>query len=286
MKNKNSFNEILKKYLNIKSSNKIITKKVFGNHLANEVYMINIDNDNYILKKYNYDYNFNLSNRLYKIYEKNNINCIKPINKNIINVDGIKYNIFNYLNYSKGQIDDNFISNLISIDRKVNFKPNLIDKCDLYYYYLNNLKKLSIHEEKIVLKIYNSIKFDNIFQAQYINHGDISISNLLFQDNIPYLIDFDEAVVTTELYDFAVISVKLKTKGNKFKHEEIRQLINKLDLNYTIEEYKKSIKMYLCKILLEKFYLHEIGSINLFDNKQKKDDYKRYIILLDDINNI
>lgn len=37
------------------------------------------------------------------------------------------------------------------------------------------------------------------------------------------------------------------------------------------------VKIYLCKILLEKFYLHEIGTINLFSKQQKKDNYKKYL---------
>lgn len=284
--NNNRLYNIIKKCLHIKKVKSITSSQIIGNHLANDIYELNINDKTYILKKYNYNYDFYLSDRLYKIYEDNNIKCIKPINKKTININGDKFNLFKYLKNSEGIIDDSYISNLININRKVEYKPNLISKCDLYYYYLCNLKKYKLNEEKKVLEIYNSIKFDSIFQDQYLNHGDISISNLLFNNNTPYLIDFDETVVTTELYDFAVIAVKLKTYDDHFDYSGLKEFINKLKLNYSMEDYKKSIKMYLCKILLEKFFLYETGKIDLFDNIQKNDNYLKYINLLEDVENL
>lgn len=85
-----------------------------------------------------------------------------------------------------------------------------------------------------------------------------------------YIIDFDEAVVTTKLYDFAVICIKFYTFNNKFKKTKINNLINRLMKvnNYKFNDYILAIRFYLCKILLEKFYLYEIGKIDLYSSER------------------
>ena len=271
----------IKEVLCVDKKEKISFFDMNKTQLANNVYGLEIKRKKYVLKEYKYNYDFNLSELLYNIYKKNSINFLKPINKEIINIKGINYNIFNYLSSCDGIATDEFIINLVKIDRRVNFKSNLISKCDYYYNYLCNLNTHKLEETRKVLDEYSSIKDNAIFYDCYLNHGDISKSNLLFNNGIPYIIDFDEAVVTTELYDLAVMIVKLKTNSSNFDYDDVKLLIHKLnDDRYSMEDYKRCIKIYLCKILLEKFYLYEIGKIDLFDDVQKKDSYLKYLKLL------
>lgn len=113
------------------------------------------------------------------------------------------------------------------------------------------------------------------------NHGDLSLSNILYSNSF-YIIDFDETVVTTKLYDFAVIVIKFYTFNGEFKKTKINTLINQLMKinNYKTNDYILVIKFYLCKILLEKFYLYELGKIDLYSSNQLNDDYRKYLKLI------
>ena len=92
----------------------------------------------------------------------------------------------------------------------------------------------------------------------YFIKGKLSFILILYNDSF-YIIDFDEAVVTTKLYDFAVIVIKFYTFNGEFKKTKINNLINRLmkTYNYKFSDYILVIRFYLCKILLEKFYLYE-----------------------------
>lgn len=259
-------------------------KKVLGN-LANLVYIVFTNVGKYVVKKYNYDYNFNLCNKLYELYELNNINFVKPINNKIVTINSNRYNIFDYLEPSDGMFKDIDAKKIINIERKTSEKPNLVLKCNKYYNYLNNLcyhNGFIKEDELYVMEEYKKIKSISLFKEQYLNHGDLSLNNIVFYKSNPYIIDFDETVVTTKLYDYAVLFVKIYIKNINLNYKEIKNYIKKNmpDNKYSVHEYLIVIKFYLCKILLEKFYLYEKGSINLFSEIQLEDDYKRYIYIL------
>lgn len=279
-KKKKLFQKILK-------SKEITSIEKIEPGLANDVYKVISNRKEIIIKKYNHKYDFLLSKMLYKIYKRNKIKVIEPINNNIIKFDGNEYNIFKYLddNITK-KIDDAYLIRLLKVNRKVSLKANLIDKCDIYYDYLKNLSNCKINEERLIIKIYSTLREKRLFYDSYLNHGDISYNNIISHNGYNYLIDFDETIVTTELYDFAVIVIKFKTENYKLNIESIRKLINKLNLNYSRDDYIDSIRMYLCKILLEKFYLYEINKIDLYSKKQKEDFYKKYVNLIQNITKI
>ena len=129
---------------------------------------------------------------------------------------------------------------------------------------------------------YDLIKNDDLFVEQYLNHGDLSLNNILVSDNDTYLIDFDETIITTKLYDYAVAFIRIFMKKINLNYESILNFIleNIPDDSYTIQQYLRTIKFYLCKILLEKFYLYEIDKIDLFSSTQLKDDYKKYMKII------
>lgn len=272
----------LKKVIRFKKIYKI--EQASGN-LANIVYIAFTDVGNYVVKRYNYNYDFNLCNELYDVYEMNSIRVVRPINTSVLNVDGISYNIFSYLKPSIGKLSSAYEKKIINIERKINRKANILSKCDKYYDYLYDLQyynKFVEKDELFTLRVYNKIKNFSLFNEQYLNHGDLSLSNIVFHDNHPYIIDFDETVITTKLYDYAVMFVKNHIKDIKINYDSIINYIttNIPDVNYSVSDYLIVIKFYLCKILLEKFYLYEKGNIDLFCEFQLKDDYKKYVEIL------
>lgn len=288
MKNIDSKNvtDALKKVIKYNKIKKI--KKISGN-LANFVYVVFTDVGDYIVKKYNYDYNFNICNEMYDIYESNGINFVRPINKNIIVINEKKYNVFKYLGLSNGEVEIDYINKLININRRTDLKSNVILKCNKYYKYLvdlSNMNKEIRNDEFFVIDEYEKIKDKSLFNEQYLNHGDLSLSNIIFHDNCPYVIDFDETIVTTKLYDYAVVFVKIYLNNTELNYNNIMNLIIKTipDSSYSIQEYLDTIKFYLCKILLEKFYLYETKKIDLFSKIQLNDNYKKYVKILRTIN--
>lgn len=150
----------------------------------------------------------------------------------------------------------------------------------------SNVKKIK-KDINYINTIYESIINNKILTEQYLNHGDISKSNLLLYNDTYYIIDFDEVTITTALYDFAVSIIKIYTDTEKNKidkkiYNELKQKIQKKQ-EYRDDSFIMIIKLYLCKILLEKFYLQEIGKISLFSPSQQQDTYKKYLKILKNI---
>ena len=286
-KEKEEIKEVLK--LEFKQI-KIVDIEKYPRNLANIIYIVTTATDKYIVKKYNYQYDFNLSNMLYDIYEKNNITVVRPINKELINFNNNNYNIFKYINNQKYNVNQINLFKLLTIERKVNAEESLLNKCQKYYNYLinidDNIRKI-YNNEKLILQQYEKISRNKLFKEKYLNHGDLSFNNILYNNSF-YIIDFDEAVVTTKLYDFAVIVIKFYTFNGEFKKTRINNLINKLmkTYDYKFSDYILAIRFYLCKILLEKFYLYEADKIDLYSADQLNDYYRKYLKLLKNVNSL
>lgn len=261
--------------------------------VANLVFKIETtDNEKYVIKKYEYDINFELSNILYDLYEKSGVLCLRPINREPILYNDFKYNVFEYI-----ERDDthehgmDYYAKLLLCDRNVDKPVTILEKCLKYYEYLKEQETYGILKKTDVINVVNLFtvfKDDPLLKEQYINHGDISKGNVLHSDNKEYVIDFDEVCVTTLLYDFAVIVIKMFVENEKIDFEKfniLKEYVKEKYTNYSDDEFIKIVKFYLCKILLEKFYLHLTGKINLYSERQLKDDYRKYLILLEDLNN-
>lgn len=258
--------------------------------VANFVYKVVTKKDIYIIKKYNYNYDFKLSNKLYDIYEKNNIKTCKPINNRPIEINDNVYNVFKHINHNKFIREKINYANIIGINRKTTLRSTLKDKCNNYYQYLtlnNNKDKNLFNDISNVLGVFSSIKDMKMLDEKSINHGDISKSNIIFNKKDYYVIDFDEVCITTPLYDFAVIVVKNFVDNNCInikKYYELKNEVSKKLTWYDNNDFNNIIKYYLCKILLEKFYLHYTNKIDLYSTEQQKDDYRKYIEILKNFN--
>ena len=281
----------LQQVLNSICNDEIITYNREKSGVANLVFKITTKtNRKYIIKKYLYKYNFSLSNELYRKYDKANIKCIKPINNDVITYNSYNYNVFEYIENKHTNINKiNLFEKLIFCERSTKFDPTLQNKCEKFYLYIlehNNFEGITNKEVNYVTDIFSKIKDMKIIQEKYLNHGDISESNILITQNNSYIIDFDEVTVTTPLYDFAVIVIKNFVKNGRLNFELYYQFKEKIKYyfsNYDDIDFENIIKYYLCKILIEKFYLHIRKQINLFDAEQIKNDYKKYLKILKDI---
>lgn len=290
---KNVSKEGLQIILNNVTTDKIISFKREKGGVANLVFKVKTKNKSYIIKKYFHNYDFELPKELYQKYEEANLKFAKPINDELIYYDSYKYNIFDYIKKNKlCKKESNLFEKVICCERKTRKNPTLLKKCDKYYNYLINTKEFSgIEKEEVdyVINVFENIKNMDMLNEKYLNHGDISKSNIIKSKKNYYIIDFDEVTITTPLYDFAVIVVKHFIKDEKLdinKCNFLKEKIKNYYPNYVDRDYENILKYYLCKILLEKFYLHSVKQINLFSKRQMQDNYKKYLNLLKQISGI
>ena len=75
-------------------------------------------------------------------------------------------------------------------------------------------------------------------------------------------------------------NVVYKENENDQDYNYIRNYIKKCHPQYKDNDFYEMVEIYLCKILLEKFYLYRKGEINLFSKRQLKDNYKKYLKIL------
>ncbi len=286
---KNVFKKDLENVLSeVTSKNNIKSFKREKNGVANFVFRVVTKDKTYIIKKYVYNYDFDLSNELYELYEKAGIKVIRPINKNIIGYKSYNYNVFEYKKVNKfnRKIDIAYITKILGSDRETKQDVTILEKCMKYYEYLEgkkDFKDLDNQEVNYIMDIFENIKDEKMLKEKSLNHGDISKSNIIISKKYKYIIDFDEVTVTTPLYDFAVVFIKMLVKNKKINYIEfkkLKDLVKNKYPKYDDDALIKMIKFYLCKILIEKFYLHQIGKIDLYSKRQLKDSYFKYLEIL------
>lgn len=142
-----------KRELEIILNKKIINFYRSKNGVANEVYIVKALCGRYVIKKYLYNYNFKISSDLYKIYEKNNLKCIKPLNDKPIIHNDYNYNIFPYVkSNTTDNIDLSFLAKIIYINRRRNNKSKYIPlsvNINKYEKYLKDKKSFRLDKKTI-----------------------------------------------------------------------------------------------------------------------------------------
>ena len=208
---KNIKKDELQTVLNNINKDKITSFKREKGGVANIVFKVNTKQKSYIIKKYFHEYDFELAKELYEKYEEAGLKFAKPINEDLIIYNGYKYNVFEYIKKSRFcKTKEEFFNQVICIDRKTRKSATLTKKCNKYYDYLvnNNLNNSLQKEVNYVIQVFEKLKDIEILNEKYLNHGDISKSNVIKSKNNYYIVDFDEVTITTPLYEFAVIVVK------------------------------------------------------------------------------
>lgn len=185
-------------------------------------------------------------------------------------IDGKSYRIT-----SSEQVNKLFemINNVNKIEFNKSFnKNNIFKKYDKYKQYLiSNAKDFSKIVNKIML--YDKKYVSKIDKSKYyIAHGDLCFKNIIWKNNNPFLIDFDECCLAPKEYDYANFLIKNCFINNKFNIKLARKIINVArNYNIDIDNLKNNIYFYIIKVLIEKLYYHLLFGLNIECEDQKKD---------------
>lgn len=248
----------------------------------NYIYKIECNNKKYILKHYHKKIDFYNANQLNQFLREKNINTIETVTS-YEDKDSI-YILFNFFDgehvdkYNPNKIEK--LTNLLEILYKSNIKGNginIFDKCEMYFSFLNSLDNYDKKEIiDLLYKIYNSLEI-NQDDLQLV-HGDISCTNLIWNDNLN-LIDFDETIMSTKEYEIVSAIIKNSFYNNIFDFNQAMNIFSNLSKKITIdyEKFKNSWNLYIIKVIIEKLYYNELSKMIKGNYKQNKgNDYWGY----------
>lgn len=271
--------------------NKIIIKsKRIKSSGANLVYEIKTnDNKNYIFKLYKLKRDMTNINKLNNYLKQHGINTLTTVAKG--NVEESFYYIYNKnegrhkLKYTKEMI--NKILDVIECEFKNETKiisnNSIIDKYLIYReYFKNNItKKISSEVIEYVNKIAEKVNLN--FKNMCLIHGDLSITNILWNHENFSIIDFDESIYAPIEYEIASFIIKnCFTNGNFNKKiaKTIMKCVKSRFTKVTYNSLKNSWTLFILKVIYEKFYYYELNYTDIETLEHKKDYWAWWYKLL------
>lgn len=256
--------------------------------LANTVYFVETTMNKYIVKIYRKNIDQTAINALIKIAKKHKIKILKNIDNTFYSFKNCTICIYEYVEgkhikkLSNEQI--NKIVDFIKIDKPTKGKyNNLLDKVNFYYESLRELETKKIRRDFIeeLLRRYMKLQNYNIFYEKELVHGDLTPTNIIWDDNDSYtIIDLDETIEFTKLYDLIVFAIKFSKNGSEIDVKMAKKILKPFN-DYTKIDIINVWNFYLLKVILEKIYLYEIGKIDLTDEKQMKDNWEDWYKILE-----
>ena len=283
----NSYNEkLICEVLSGILKDKITYMERLTGGLANHVYLVETTKKKYVAKLYKKNIDKEAINDLIDISKENNINVLDTIDDNFYTYHNATICIYDYIEgkhvkkLTNNQIEK--ITNFIKLEKKGNGNyTNLLDKVNFYYESLLNLKTKKIKREIItdLLRRYMKLQNYNIFYEKDLIHGDLTPTNIIWNEEEFTLIDLDEATTFTKLYDLIVFAIKFSKTGSKIDVKMAKRILKPFD-NYTKIDIINVWNFYILKVIMEKIYLYEIGKIDLLDENQKQDNFEDWLTIL------
>lgn len=261
---------------------------------ANINYKFFLNNKCYIAKCYQRNYFFHLSDLLIERLSKYD-NDLVIKNRKIINepfrIEITEFHNGNHL----------FLYNDIQIKRllkiidfytqenyniEVNTTETIYEKFNVYYsYFQKHIDKLKKVSNDIVDKLNNVYKNLDIDASNKmcVIHGDLSNTNILWNNSNPTIIDFDECIYAEKEYELASFIIKSSFNNGKLNLDIAKNIVkNAKDIitNFNLKKLKDYIKFYILKVLYEKLYFYEITDLDIESNDQKRDYWLWWFNLL------
>ena len=260
--------------------------------VANEVYCLEFREAKFILKLYKDIFDSRTADFLIDVCKQNGINVPRVLKQGVY--ADRKYIL---MEFAEGrhmyEMADKNISQIVNLVTKLPTRDvagicenTIYRKTDLYCSFLKGLRETRLPCKYIddVIAKYESVICGMDKENLFIVHGDISPTNLLWSgENLTAILDFDEAVLAPAEYDLIVAVIKFCKVASilnvDLAKKMIRQYIETNQLS-DANALRSTWYLYISKVLLEKFYLHESAVIDLYDERQLKDDWRAWYELM------
>lgn len=268
----------------IKNGYLIDTIEKIDTGCANICYKFSYSNKIYVAKCYRRVYNFDLSDALQDIIYNYNENMIIK-NRSIINdkfrIEVAEFNSGKHIfKYNDKMIIE--LLNVINYYTQPKFAYNgndvktIYDKFEQYHsYFVNNasFNKVSINIIEKLNGIYDQLDINN-FHSLFIVHGDLSYTNILWNNCEPTIIDFDECIYAEKEYELASFVIKTTFNDGEFNSQLAKKIIENMKsiiYNFDLCKLKTYIRFYILKVLYEKLYFYDTTDLDIESIDQKKD---------------
>ena len=209
--------------------------KEIKNGNMNKVYLLNTEEDKYIIRTSDFDNSFEC--KVLKLLEKYNFNCPKVITNFKLSSKNIM--IYKYLEGDNPKVyDDLFFKNMAKllnklheVDYKNLYKDSLTNEENLEKlneYYTGAIKSKYLKEDKdFITKLYEKvIKIDFTKLDKCIIHSDIKRENMIQNDNKLYLIDFGNCYIGTRLIDVIRVIMWFFVKNENYDYKQMSLFVH------------------------------------------------------------
>lgn len=275
----------------------IYSYKHLNGGLMNTIWRVDTNLGRLIIKIYDLERNLSTANKTMEIW-KNYVNVPEPINDKEIRYNGKYVTVYRYINGEElPRPDHQQLVQLTNIIRATNLKISRVAKNDVVkvniveeqYNKLKDLTDTKIDNKivKKVLKGYEDIRQYIIDNSNYIGHHDLNHGNILWSYGELFgVIDFDEASICTREYDLVVFATKHCMIEEEFDIYYLYEILKQYygDLNKDIlEAYRLSFKFYTLKVLIEKIYLYQFDIVDIYNERQIRDNWNWWYALYNNV---
>jgi len=268
--------------------------------LMNTIWRVDTSLGCLIVKVYDLKRNLYTANKAMSVW-KNFVNVPEPIHSNEISLNGKNVKVYKYISGDEISRPNHYqleqITNIIKACTVLNDEVNddIIFKCDIVDKQYNELKelndtKIDNNVVKDVIKGYELIKDEIRNRSKYIGHHDLNHGNVLWLNSELFgVIDFDEASICTKEYELVVFATKHcmieDNFDNYYLYEILKQFYGTLN-NDIINDYKLTFKFYTLKVLLEKIYLYQNDIVDIYNERQMRDNWNWWYKLYKSVDSI
>lgn len=278
----------------------VYSYKHLNGGLMNTIWRIDTSLGRIIIKIYDIKRNLTTANKCMEIW-KNYVSTPEPINKEEITYNGKKVVVYKYIAGDEISRPNHYqLNQILNIIKATNIKTQNNDEEDVIktditekqWKFLSTLDDTKIDNKKVkeICDAYKMMRENIINNSNYIGHHDLNHGNILWLYNDIFgVIDFDEASICTKEYELVVFATKHCMIEDTFDIYYLYEILNiyydKLN-KQILEDYKQTFKFYTLKVLLEKFYLYQTDVIDLYNERQMKDNWNWWYDLFHKVDDI
>lgn len=278
----------------------IYSYKHLNGGLMNTIWRIDTNLGRLIIKIYDLDRELSTANKAMGIW-KNFVSVPEPINEKKITYNDKNVLVYRYIDGDeKSHPEHHELEQITNIIRATNLKVSRIAKNDILkvdiveeqYKKLKDLSNTKIDNKvvKEVLTGFEEIRQYIIDNSNYIGHHDLNYGNILWNHGeLLGVIDFDEASICTKEYELVVFATKhcmIEDQFDRYYLYEILKLYyGSLSIDI-LETYKKSFKFYTLKVLIEKIYLYQFDIVDIYNERQIRDNWLWWYKLYNNVDSI